>query len=301
MIPTAGDEFGRTAERFGDYIKLERACSENTKRAYLSDLSIWTAWCRRNERDPLDVQVDAVSRFLLEAGTEGRKKSSVQRLGAVLRSFAKFLQYDGMTDKVPRLAPLPSREEKLPEILNENELQRIINACEDGTALGKRDRAYIELAYGAGMRASELCGLRLRDLDPGSGILYARGKGDKERAIPYIGAARRAVDEYIEKYRPQLDKHKAEWLFLSRSGNQLHRETLWVILHKRGLAAGVPKSRLHPHILRHTFATVLIRNGMDQRTLQELLGHSSIMTTEKYTHLDLSLRDYYDQYHPRAK
>ena len=301
MIPAPADEFELTAERFGDYIKLERACSENTRRAYMSDLSIWTAWCRRNSRDPLDVQADAVSRFLLEARIEGRKKSSIQRLGAVLRSFAKFLQYDGQTDKVPRLAPLPSREEKLPEILNENEIQRIINACEDGTALGKRDRAYIELAYGAGMRASELCGLRLRDLDPGSGILYARGKGDKERAVPYMGAPRRAVEEYIAEYRPQLDKNKAEWLFLSRNGKQLHRETLWVILHKRGEAAGVPAKRLHPHVLRHTFATVLIRNGMDQRTLQELLGHSSIMTTEKYTHLDLSLRDYYDQYHPRAK
>ena len=301
MIPAEADELERTAERFGDYIRLERACSENTKRAYLSDLSIWTAWCRRNERSPLDVAADAVSRFLLEAKIEGRKASSRQRLGAVMRSFAKFLQYDGMTDKVPRLPPLPAREEKLPEILNENEIQRIINACEDGTALGKRDRAYIELAYGAGMRASELCGLRLRDLDPTSGILYARGKGDKERAIPYMGAPRRAVEEYISEYRPQLDKNKAEWLFLSRSGKQLHRETLWVIMHKRGAAAGVPAKRLHPHVLRHTFATVLIRNGMDQRTLQELLGHSSIMTTEKYTHLDISLRDYYDKYHPRAK
>ena len=261
MIRAAADDLERTAERFGDYIKLERACSENTRRAYLSDLSIWTAWCRRNSRDPLDVQADAVSRFLLEAQIEGRKKSSIQRLGAVLRSFAKFLQYDGQTDKVPRLAPLPLREEKLPEILNENEIQRIINTCEDGTALGKRDRAYIELAYGAGMRASELCGLRLRDLDPGSGILYARGKGDKERAVPYMGAPRRAVEEYIAEYRPQLDKNKAEWLFLSRNGKQLHRETLWVILHKRGgrrsareaasSARAAPHLRDRPHPQRH--------------------------------------------------
>ncbi len=301
MIPSGESEIEKTAERFGDYIKLERGCSENTKKAYLSDLAIWIAWCARSARSPLEVEADAVLRFLLEAKAEGRRKSSVQRLGAVLRSFAKFLQYDGMTDKVPRLAPLPAREEKLPEILNENELQRIINACEDGTALGKRDRAYIDLAYGAGMRASELCWLRLRDLDPGSGILYARGKGDKERVIPYVGAVRRVVGEYIREYRPALDKCGAEWLFLSRNGRQLHRETLWVILHKRGLAAGVPKSRLHPHVLRHTFATHLLRGGMDQRTLQELLGHSSIMTTEKYTHLDINLRDYYDRYHPRAK
>ena len=209
MIRAAADDLERTAERFGDYIKLERACSENTRRAYLSDLSIWTAWCRRNSRDPLDVQADAVSRFLLEAQIEGRKKSSIQRLGAVLRSFAKFLQYDGQTDKVPRLAPLPSREEKLPEILNENEIQRIINACEDGTALGKRDRAYIELAYGAGMRASELCGLRLRDPD-GHLVEVAEAMQTVVRRFldsgltPDETACRMGVEKaYLARYLPQ--------------------------------------------------------------------------------------------------
>lgn len=298
----AGDsELERTAERFCDYMRLERGCSENTVKAYLSDLSLWFGYCKNRSWPPADVAPDAVSRFLLEAEAAGRKKSSIQRLGAVLRTFAKFLQYDGVTDVLPRLSPLPSKEKKLPAIMSEGEIQRIINACEDGTPIGKRDRSYIELAYGAGMRASELCSVRLRDLDRQNGIVYAWGKGEKERVIPYIGSVRRVVDEYIEHYRPLLDKHKEEWLFLSRNGRKLHRETLWVILRKRGTAAGVSKTRLHPHVLRHTFATHLLRNGMDQRTLQELLGHSSIMTTEKYTHLDTELRDYYDKFHPRAK
>ncbi|MDO5115298.1 MAG: tyrosine-type recombinase/integrase [Synergistaceae bacterium] len=293
-------ELKKTAERFGDYIRLERGGSENTLRAYLSDLSKWFDYCRGCDCDPFDVKREMITRFLNGETAEGRKKSSVQRLGAVMRSFAIFLQFDGVTDSLPRLAPLPSREKKLPQIMTEGEIQRIINACEDGSALGKRDRAFIELAYGAGMRASELCAARLRDLDPENGLIYTRGKGEKERSVPYIGAVRRVVEEYIDGYRPQLDKQKAEWIFLSRTGRQLHRETLWVILHKRGMQAGIPKQRLHPHVLRHTFATHLLRNGMDQRTLQELLGHSSIMTTEKYTHLDTELRDNYDKYHPRA-
>ena len=302
MIRAAADDLERTAERFGDYIKLERACSENTRRAYLSDLSIWTAWCRRNSRDPLDVQADAVSRFLLEAQIEGRKKSSVQRLGAVLRSFAKFLHYDGQTDKVPRLAPLPSREEKLPEILNENEIQRIINACEDGTALGKRDRAYIELAYGAGMRASELCGLRLRDLDPGSGILYARGKGDKERVVPILESVREKILHYLEGIRRQnicVSGEKA--LFLTVKGKRIPRITVYRIV-RRELAEGGVQGKKSPHVLRHTFATHLMNGGADMREIQELLGHASLQATQIYTHNSIArLREVYSKAHPREK
>lgn len=294
-------ELGKTIGRFIDYMRLERGCSENTQRAYMSDLKLWAAYCGEEGRDPLDLREEPVSRFLLSLQAEARKKSSVQRAGAMLRSFARFLQYDGVTDNLPALVPLPAREKNLPQVMTEGEIQRIMNACEDGTPLGKRDRAFIELAYGAGMRASELCCIRLRDLDASNEILYARGKGDKERTIPYIGAVRSIVEEYITDYRPKLDKSGEEWLFLSRSGRQLHRETLWVILHKRGVAAGIPRDRLHPHVLRHTFATHLLRNGMDQRTLQEILGHSSIMTTEKYTHMDMELRDNYDRYHPFAR
>lgn len=301
QVDRSEEEIEKTAGRFTDYLRLERGCSENTKRAYASDLAIWFAYCGRKGQDPFDTSPDVIARLLLEAKSEGRKESSLQRLAAVLRSFAKFLQYDGVLERAPILSALPAREEKLPRIMNENEIQRIINACEDGTPLGKRDRAFIELAYGAGMRASELCTLRLRDIDADSGIIYARGKGDKERTIPFVGSVRRVIEEYIEDTRPVLDRNRTEWLFLSRNGRQLHRETLWVILQKRGLMAHIPRERLHPHILRHTFATHLLRGGMDQRTLQTILGHTSIMTTEKYTHLDTDLRDYYDKYHPRAK
>ena len=158
----------------------------------------------------------------------------------------------------------------------------------------------IELAYGAGMRASELCDLELQNIDRSGGLIYTRGKGGKERTIPYVGAVRKVIDDYIEKVRPLLDRLGLEYLFLTRSGKKMRREFLWQILRKRGKSAGIPLSRLHPHVLRHTFATHLLRNGMDQRTLQEILGHSSILTTEKYTHLDTEIHDYYDKYHPRS-
>lgn len=303
MAETEGKTIGFTLslQRFMDYLKLERTCSMNTVRAYESDMKQWGAFCSRHGIDADRLTADEISRFLLEQKAAGKSKSTVQRNAACLSSFARFLVYDGETAAVPKLDPLPKKDETLPQVMTEGEIQRIINACEDGTLLGKRDRAIIELAYGSGMRASELCDIRLRDLNRENDILYARGKGNKERVIPFVGAVRKIVDSFISEYRPQLNKNNAEWLFLTRSGRQLRRESLWHIMRKRGRAAGVPESRLHPHVLRHTFATHLLRNGMDQRTLQSILGHSSILTTEKYTHLDTEIRDMYDKFHPRAK
>lgn len=294
--------FGLLLERFSDYLLLERGSSGNTRKAYESDLLTWYEFCKKRGFDAMEIHADKVSRFLLEQSNKGRAKSTVQRNAATLSSFARFLVYDGEKEKMPRLDGMPGRDELLPQILSEAEIQRILNACEDGTALGMRDRAMVELAYGAGLRASELCSLRLGDLDGANGFLYARGKGDKERGVPYVGGVRKVVEDYIVNYRPCLDSGKEQWLFLSRSGRQLRRESFWQILRKRGTQAGnISKKRLHPHILRHSFATHLLRNGMDQRTLQEILGHSSIITTEKYTHFDQELRDIYDKFHPRAQ
>lgn len=294
--------FRLALERFADYLLLERGGSANTMKAYQSDLFFWYEFCKKHDTSPMELDADKISRFLLEQSAKGKAKSTTQRNAAALSSFARFLVYDGESERLPRLDRMPKKNETLPQLLSEEEIQRIINACSDGTALGMRDRAMIELAYGAGLRVSELCSLRLRDLDTSGGFLYTRGKGDKERSVPYVGGVRRVVDDYITNYRSELDKNKQEWLFLSRSGKQLHRESFWHILRKRGEAAtGISTKRLHPHILRHSFATHLLRNGMDQRTLQEILGHSSIITTEKYTHFDQELRDIYDKFHPRAQ
>jgi len=292
--------FNEAVERFRDYLQLERYCSQNTVKAYISDIKSWNAYCTKMNLDPGNLCAENISRFLCEQSAKGMSKSTVQRNAAVLGSFTGYLVYDGELPAMPKLDPLPKVDDKLPQVMTENEIQRIINACEDGTPIGKRDRAVIELAYGAGMRASELCSIKLKDINKTGGQIYVCGKGGKQRSVPYLGAVRKVVGEYIEDHRPQMDKLGLPWLFLTRTGRQMKREFLWHIMRKRGIIAGIPVSRLHPHILRHTFATHLLRNGMDQRTLQEILGHSSIMTTEKYTHLDLEIRDVYDKFHPRA-
>lgn len=297
---TGDPVFLNTLKSFEDYIRLERGCSINTLKAYVSDLGQWHAYCKKIGSDPMLLNPDSLARFLREQSARGMSKSTVQRNAAVLNSFARYLVYDGMTDKMPMLDPLPARDKILPQIMTEGEIQRLINCCEDGTPIGKRDRTAIELAYGTGMRASELCSLRLKDIDRGGGLIFTRGKGDKERCVPYVGGVRKVVDEYIDEHRPNLDKHREPWLLLTKSGRKMRREFLWRLLRKRGIQAGISASRLHPHVLRHTFATHLLRKGMDQRTLQELLGHSSILTTEKYTHLDLEVRDLYDKFFPRS-
>ncbi len=296
---TSGGEFRKILERFEDYIRLERGGSPNTLKAYVSDLMQWREYCEKTGTDPASPQPDNAARFLRELVSKGMSKGTVQRKGASIRTFAKFLVYDGVMEKLPSLEPLPSREKILPQVMTEGEIQRLINCCEDGTPLGKRDRAAIELAYGTGMRASELCSLKLRDIDRAGGLIFTMGKGSKERCVPYVGGVRKVVDEYIELHRPALDKEGSPWLLLTKSGKKMSREFLWRLLRKRGALAGISSSRLHPHVLRHTFATHLLRKGMDQRTLQEILGHSSILTTEKYTHLDLELRDIYDEFFPR--
>ena len=292
--------FQNTLGSFRDYIMLERGCSDNTLKAYASDLGQWYSHCKRMGSDPMLLNPDNIARFLREQSARGMSKSTVQRNAAVLNSFARYLVYDGITEKMPILDPLPARDRILPQIMTEGEIQRLINCCEDGTPLGKRDRTAIELAYGTGMRASELCSLKLKDIDRGGGLIFTRGKGDKERCVPYVGGVRKAVDEYIDDQRPKLDRYREPWLLLTKSGRKMSREFLWRLLRKRGNQAGISPSRLHPHVLRHTFATHLLRKGMDQRTLQELLGHSSILTTEKYTHLDLEVRDLYDKFFPRS-
>jgi len=203
-------------------------------------------------------------------------------------------------DEEQWLPSLPSKEQKLPQILSEGEVERLISSCRDGSLLGDRDEAIFEVIYGCGLRASEVCLLTTDDIDWHANAVRVIGKGDKERIVPLLGSIKEKLKRYVDIVRPQLNKLGGSWLFLTRTGRQLHREDLWRIIRRRGKAAGIPAVRLHPHVLRHSLATHMLRRGLDLRTLQELLGHASIATTERYTHLDLELRDIYDRCHPRA-
>ncbi|HPD97548.1 MAG TPA: tyrosine-type recombinase/integrase [Synergistales bacterium] len=285
---------------FFSYLRYERGCSENTIQAYGSDLRAWRKFCGETGTAFCPPERDGLSSFFSTMTLSGKSKSSIQRAAATLRTWLRFLETEGETESDGSLPRLPTREKKLPRILTEGEVNRLMTACEGDDPLSLRDRAIVELGYGCGLRAGEISGLVLRNVGFDSGFLKPGGKGNKERIVPLVGKVRASLEMYISRSRETLGAPATDRVFVSVNGNPLRREDVWRIIRKRGKEAGIAESRLYPHILRHSFATHLLRRGMDLRTLQELLGHSSIMTTEKYTHFDTELRDVYDKSHPRA-
>lgn len=298
---------------FLDYMQFEREASGHTIRAYRADLLSWIRFCAGQGKKIYPVEEATLSRYLRRQEEEGMSAGTRMRRAATLSAFSKYLVYDGRIEGTPQLRPLPKREKLLPQVLTEGEVERLLDSCADGgqspkkAAIALRDRTIIETAYDCGLRASELCALKISDIDEKGGVMYVRGKGGKERIVPCVGSLRNAVGQYLSKARPVLlgddgaaPRDKGGFLFLSVNGRAMNRRELWNIVQKRGRKAGIARSRLHPHVLRHSFATHLQRRGMDLRTLQELLGHASIATTEKYAHLDTELRDLYDSFHPRA-
>jgi len=300
---------------FLDYMSYERDASIHTVRAYRSDLLSWRAFCEECGKDYYPIDSALMSRYLQRQTALGKSAGTRMRRAATLSAFMQYLVYDGLIEGAPGRLPLPKREKLLPRVMTEGEIERLLDGCGGSekrsakkAALALRDRAMIEMAYGCGLRASELCSLKSTDVDLAGGVLYIRGKGGKERLVPYVGAPRSTTQKYLEEARPILVDGEGDGraaknhdnLFVSANGKPMNRGALWNIVQKRGKRAGIARSRLHPHVLRHSFATHLQRRGMDLRTLQELLGHSSIATTEKYAHLDTELRDIYDRFHPRA-
>ena len=293
-------DFKTSIENFLSFLLLERGLSANTAAAYGRDLLQWEKFCGEIGASPLPQGKNELLLFQRHLTRSDKSPATKQRIMAAMRTWMRYLDQEGMLDEDTGLPSLPARGQTLPRILNEGELDRLFQACSGTGPLDLRDRALFETAYGCGLRAGELCALKLRDIDFGGKTLRATGKGEKERVIPFLGEAAGRVALYLDKGRPGLAVKYSEMLFLTKSGIPLKREDVWRILKKRGKSAGIPASRLHPHVLRHSFATHLLRRGMDQRTVQELLGHSSIATSEKYLHFDLELRDVYDKTHPRA-
>lgn len=287
-------------DNFCDYLLLERGCSRNTVNSYSSDLQGYLEYCSCKAISPLPVHTDKITGYLSILDSRNHSSATQQRVVASLRSWIRFLVLDGSSEKGNTLPKLPIREKKLPQILSEGEIQRLFNACYGEKYLDSRDRAIIEIAYGCGLRASEICNLKQRDLFFSSGTMCIKGKGEKERIVPFLGEVRKTLGCYIDKRRIVFPEPISNTLFLTRSGKHLRREDLWRMIRKRGRMANISIKRLHPHVLRHSFATHLLRRGMDLRTLQEILGHSTISTTEKYVHFDMELRDVYDKAHPRA-
>ncbi len=305
--PVSERRFEHLVLDFLAYLEFERGLSRNTLDAYRSDLLQFGRFLEERQVSALGAEPGDVADFLeaLARGIDGRAPASpatIHRKSACLRSFYRHLRRDGLLDRDPTATlSTPRRSRKLPQVLTRGEVEKLLSQPSGTEPAALRDRALLELMYACGLRASEAIGLELLDVDIQEGVLRARGKGSKERVVPIGQAALRALRFYLERGRPALVKGSPEaHLFVNFRGGQLTRQGLYKIVRRHALTAGLA-DRMSPHTLRHTFATHLLTGGCDLRSVQEMLGHADVSTTQLYTHLSSErLKDVYFRAHPRA-
>ncbi len=290
------------------YLELERGLSRNTLEAYRSDLQQYGEFLARRGVDPLAAGPSDVAAFVSELaeGREGKPpvaSATLQRKVACLRSFYRHLRREQRIEHDPT-AELrgPRRRARLPNVLSRDEVQQLLAQPLGSSPAALRDRALLETMYACGLRASEAIALELAELDLEAGILRARGKGSKERLVPVGSKAIETLDAYLTRARPKLVGLRDEpRVFVNLRGGGLSRQGLYKIVQRHARSAGLDH-QMSPHTLRHTFATHLLAGGCDLRSLQEMLGHADIGTTQVYTHLSADrLRDVYFDAHPRAQ
>jgi integrase/recombinase XerD len=311
--PAAERRFEHLVLDFLAYLEFERGLARNTLDAYRTDLLQYGRFLEDRTLSALDAAPADVSDFLekLAIGTEASgdapargpaSPATIHRKSACLRSFYRHLRRDGLLDTDPTATlSAPRRARKLPHVLTRGEIEKLLSQPRGTEPAALRDRALLELMYACGLRASEAIGLELMDVDIDEGVLRARGKGSKERVVPIGQAAIGALRPYLERGRPALVKGSAEpHLFVNFRGGSLTRQGLYKIVRRHALTAGLA-DRMSPHTLRHTFATHLLAGGCDLRSVQEMLGHADVSTTQLYTHLSSErLKDVYFKAHPRA-
>ncbi len=299
--------FGELMLDFLAYLELERGLSRNTLEAYRSDLLQFSAFLEREGLGALELDARDLRKFVTELASGAGDRpavapATVQRKVACLRSFYRHLRREELLDRDPTAElRAPKRAQRLPHVLTRGEVQKLLGAPAGTEPAALRDRALLELMYACGLRASEAVGLDVRDVDLDAGILRARGKGDKERLVPVGRQAVAALKAYVARGRPRLVGNREETrLFVNQRGGGLTRQGLYKIVQRHARTAGLA-DKMSPHTLRHTFATHLLAGGCDLRSVQEMLGHADIATTQIYTHLSAErLRDVYFDAHPRA-
>jgi integrase/recombinase XerD len=290
-------------ERFQDFLSFEQGASPRTHEAYGRDLARFAAYARaRGASDPIGVDARVLREYVYHLKDLGLAPASIRRNVSAVRTYYRFLLAEGhvVRDPSERLET-PKRWRSLPDVLTVDEATRLLAAPTLDEPLAFRDRALLELAYGAGLRVSEWISLGARDLLMEEGLVRVFGKGSKERLVPIGRSAIGAVAVYLRELRPRLERGEGKGiLFLNARGTPLTRMGAWKILRKYVEAAGIEKA-VSPHTLRHSFATHLLEGGADLRAVQEMLGHADISTTQIYTHVDREyLRSVHKQYHPRG-
>lgn len=282
-----------------DHLWLERGLSENSRQAYGNDLR--QAWrCVGKPLSAIDAE-DAQS-ILAAALDAGKKLRSVARLRSSLRGFMRFALRQKWIEVDPTAGLLSARSHvHLPQVLSEDEVDRLLRAPDVSELIGRRDRSMLELAYAGGLRVSELVGLRLQQVFLNEALVQVIGKGSKERLVPIGEIAVQWLEDYLLAVRPQLLKgQRSDVVFLNQRGSGMSRQAFWYRIKHYALLAGIQRD-ISPHTLRHSFATHLVNHHADLRAVQMLLGHSSLSTTQIYTHVaDVRLQNFHRQHHPRA-
>ena len=297
----------RTAiESFIEYLRVERNASDLTIKSYEEDLIALVLYFEETEGREVElseVTTLELRRFVAELQQAGYAKSTISRKLACLRSFFRFAMREGWVEaNIAKPLRNPRAGRKLPHFLSAEEIARLLESPPSTNASGVRDRAILETMYSAGLRVSELVGLSIEDIDFSSGLVRVRGKGRKERLSPLGSYAQKAIKAWLSQREPnpKATKEHASAVFLNRFGNRLTSRSVGRMLEKYLKQCGLDQ-RTSPHTLRHSFATHLLDRGADIRSVQELLGHKSLITTQIYTHVSTErLREVYESAHPRA-
>lgn len=289
---------------FLEYLTVELGLSANTRQAYERDLRLFCKMLGFKNSDALvNVSREQITGYMTQLKERGLAAATIARKLAAIKAFYRFMTAEGYMDANPaEVVEAGTKGIKLPRVLSEDEVVRLLNQPDITTAEGFRDRTMLEVLYATGMRVSELINLTLERVDLNMKYIIAFGKGSKERIVPLGSVAAEFLQQYLEKVRPKLTHagRNTNIVFLAFGGHELTRQRFWQIIRAYGRKANINKA-LTPHILRHSFATHLLDNGADLRSVQELLGHSDISTTQIYTHLtNKRLRDIYAKAHPRA-
>ena len=292
---------------FLSYLRVEKGLSQNTILAYGRDLRRFAAFLAKRRKYEMDsADREDVVDFLSSLYKQKLDSRSVARFLVSLRGFYKYGLMEGLIKSDPtENLESPKTRRSLPTYLRMDEVERLMAGPNTATPLGLRDRAMLEVLYSSGLRVSELINLRLSDLDGRMGCIRCIGKGDKERLVPVGRKAVEAVEQYLVNARPRLhppgnENFQSQFLFLARSGQRLSRISIWKIMHDYGIKVGL-RGGMTPHKLRHSFATHLLERGADLRSVQLMLGHADISTTQIYTHVvEERLKEIYRAHHPRA-
>lgn len=288
--------------QFLDYLSLERGLAENTLVSYERDLDKFSGYMKKNGMASFgEVKKSDVTDFMLSEKDKGLSANSIARGLAAIKTFFRFLTREGFLKiDVTSVIETPKLWKHLPDSLSSDEVGRILSKPNLKNWMGVRDKACLELMYATGMRVSEIVNLNLSDANLGLGVVKCLGKGSKERIVPLGKIAALAVRRYLEKVRPELAKSDSEkGLFLTRLGRKMTRQMFWKIIKSYAKKARINKN-ITPHTIRHSFATHLLEGGADLRSVQEMLGHANISTTQIYTHINKErLKMIHRQFHPR--